>query len=91
MNFPSMIITVGSFLYFISNKKRRQGLEKKSQIAHNIQEVQSDRRTDKMDTGVIVAISVVLTVAILAVIICVVSAVGTVSGIKHTNDEDTDA
>lgn len=44
-----------------------------------------------METGVVVAISVVLAVAVLAVIICIVSAVGTVSGIKHTNDEDTDA
>lgn len=44
-----------------------------------------------METGTIVAISVVLTVAVIAVLICIFSAVSTVSGIKHTNDEDTDA
>ncbi len=44
-----------------------------------------------METGVVVAISVVLAVAVLAVIICVVSAVGTVTGIKQTNDEDSNA
>ena len=44
-----------------------------------------------METGTIVAISVVLEVAVFAVLICIFSAAGTVSGIKHTNDEDTDA
>ena len=44
-----------------------------------------------METGVVVAISVVLVVAVLAVLICIFATVGTVSGIKHTNDEDTDA
>ena len=44
-----------------------------------------------METGTIVAISVVLAVAVFAVLICVFSAGSTVSGIKHTNDEDTDA
>ena len=45
-----------------------------------------------METGVIVAIAAVLFVAVFAVLICVFSAVaGTVSAIKHTNDEDTDA
>ena len=44
-----------------------------------------------MGTGVIVAIAVVLCVAVFAVLICIFSAVSTVSGIKHTNDEDTDA
>jgi hypothetical protein len=45
-----------------------------------------------MDTPVIIAISVVLFVAVFAVLICVFGSVaGTVSAIKHTNDEDTDA
>ena len=44
-----------------------------------------------MDTGVIVAISVVLVAALLAVLICIFATVSTVSGIKHTNDEDTNA
>ncbi len=44
-----------------------------------------------METGTIVAVSVVLSVAVFAVLICIISAVSSVSGIKHTNDEDTDA
>ena len=44
-----------------------------------------------MDTGVIVAVSVVLAVAVIAVLVCSFATVSTVSGIKHTNDEDTDA
>ena len=44
-----------------------------------------------METGTIVAISVVLAVALFAVLICIFSAVSAVSGIKHTNDEDTNA
>ena len=44
-----------------------------------------------METGVVVAVSVVLVVAVVAVLICIFATVGTVSGIKHTNDEDTDA
>ena len=44
-----------------------------------------------METGAIVAVSVALTVAVFAVLICIFSAVSTVSGIKHTNDEDSDA
>ena len=44
-----------------------------------------------METGVIVAVSVVLAVAVIAVLICIFATAGTVSSIKHTNDEDTDA
>ena len=44
-----------------------------------------------MDTGVIVAVSVVLAVAVIAVLVYIFATVSTVSGIKHTNDEDTDA
>ena len=44
-----------------------------------------------METGAIVAVCVVLAVAVFAVLICIFSAVSTVSGIKHTNDEDTNA
>ena len=44
-----------------------------------------------METGTIVAICVVLAVAVLAVLISIFASVSTVSGIKHTNDEDTDA
>lgn len=45
-----------------------------------------------METGVVVAISVVLFIAIFAVLVCVFGSIaGTVSAIKHTNDEDTDA
>ena len=45
-----------------------------------------------METGVIVAISVVLFIAVYAVLVCILGSVaGTVSAIKHTNDEDTNA
>ena len=44
-----------------------------------------------METGTIVAISVVLTVAVFAVLVCVFSVVSTVSGIKQTNDDDSEA
>ena len=44
-----------------------------------------------METGAIVAVAVTLFVAIFAVLICIFSSVSTVSGIKHTNDEDTNA
>ena len=45
-----------------------------------------------METGVVVAVSVVLFVAVFAVLVCIFGSVaGTVSAIKHTNDEDTDA
>ncbi len=44
-----------------------------------------------METGVVVAVCVTLFVAIFAVLICVFSSVSAVSGIKHTNDEDTNA
>ena len=44
-----------------------------------------------METGVVVALAAVLFIAIFAVIICIVSAASSVSGIKHTNDEDTDS
>ena len=44
-----------------------------------------------METSQIVAISVAVAAAVFAVIIGIVSAVSTVSGIKHTNDEDTEA
>ena len=44
-----------------------------------------------MDTGVIVAIVVTLVAALFAVLICIFSVVSTVSGLKHTNDEDSEA
>ena len=45
-----------------------------------------------MDTGVVVAISVVLFIAIFAVLVCIFGSVaGTTSAIKHTNDDDTNA
>jgi len=44
-----------------------------------------------METGVIVAVSVVLAAAVIAVLVCIFATVGTVSGIKHTNDEDSEA
>ena len=45
-----------------------------------------------METGVVVAIAAVIFIAVFAVLICIFSsAAGTVSAIKHTNDEDTDA
>lgn len=44
-----------------------------------------------METGVVIALAVVLFIAIFAVIICAVSAVSSVSGIKQTNDEDSQA
>ena len=44
-----------------------------------------------METGTIVAISVVLFVAIIAVLICVISTVSAVTGNKQTNDEDSEA
>lgn len=44
-----------------------------------------------METGTIVALVVVLAAALLAVLICIFSVAGTVSGIKHTNDDDTNA
>ena len=45
-----------------------------------------------METGVIVAISVVLFIAVFAVLVCIFGIVaGTVSAIKHPNDEDTNA
>ncbi len=44
-----------------------------------------------METGVVVAVCVTLFVAVFAVLICVFSSVSAVSGIKHTNDEDTNA
>ena len=45
-----------------------------------------------METGVIVAIAAVLFIAVFAVLVCVFGGVaGTVSAIKHTNDEDTNA
>lgn len=44
-----------------------------------------------METGVVVAVAAVLFIAVFAVIICIVSAAGTVSSIKHTNDEDSNA
>ena len=47
--------------------------------------------TEAMETGAIIAVVVTLCVAVFAVLICIFSSVSTVSGIKHTNDEDTDA
>ena len=44
-----------------------------------------------METGVVVAVCVTLFVAVFAVLICVFSSVSAVSGIKHNNDEDTNA
>ena len=44
-----------------------------------------------METGAIVAVVVTLCVAVFAVLICIFSSVSTVSVIKHTNDEDTNA
>ena len=45
-----------------------------------------------METGVVVAISVVLFIAVFAVLVCIFGSVaGTGSAIKHTNDDDTDA
>ena len=45
-----------------------------------------------MDTGVIIALAVVLFVAVFAVLICIFSsAAGTVSSIKQTTDEDSEA
>jgi hypothetical protein len=44
-----------------------------------------------MDTGVVVAICVALGAAVIAVLVCIFATVGTVSGIKHTNDEDSEA
>ena len=44
-----------------------------------------------METGVIIAVVVSLVVAVFAVLICIFSSVSTVSGIKHTNDEDSNA
>ena len=45
-----------------------------------------------METGVIVAIAAVISIAIFAVLVCIFGSVaGTVSAIKHTNDEDTNA
>jgi len=45
-----------------------------------------------METGVVVAIAAVLFIAIFAVLVCIFGSVaGTVSAIKHTNDDDTNA
>ncbi len=45
-----------------------------------------------METGVVVAIAAVIFIAIFAVLVCIFGSVaGTVSAIKHTNDEDSNA
>lgn len=44
-----------------------------------------------MDTGVVIAVAAVLFIAIIAVIICIIAAVSSSTGIKHTNDEDSQA
>ncbi len=45
-----------------------------------------------METGVVIAIAAVLFIAVIAVLVCIFSsAAGTVSSIKHTNDEDSNA
>ncbi len=44
-----------------------------------------------MEPGVVIAIAAVLFIAVFAVIICIVAAASSVSGIKHTNDEDSNA
>jgi hypothetical protein len=44
-----------------------------------------------METGAIIAVVVTLAVSVFAVLICIIASVSTVSGIKHTNDEDSEA
>ncbi len=45
-----------------------------------------------MDTGVVIAVAAVLFLAVIAVLVCIFSsAAGTVSAIKQTNDEDSEA
>ena len=44
-----------------------------------------------METVTILSICLFLFLAIIAVIICVVSAVSAVTGIKQTNDDDSEA
>ncbi len=44
-----------------------------------------------MDTGVVIAIAAVMFIAIVAVIICIIAAVSSATGIKQTNDEDSQA
>ena len=44
-----------------------------------------------MSTEQIVAISVAVAAAVFVVLICVISAVSTASGIKQTTDEDSEA
>ena len=50
-------------------------------------------RVKKVATGMnlMLLLLPLLAVAVFAVLICIFSAASTVSGIKHTNDEDTDA
>lgn len=44
-----------------------------------------------MDTGVVIAVAAVMFIAIIAVIICIIAAVSSSTGIKQTNDEDSQA
>ena len=44
-----------------------------------------------METGVIVAVVAVLAIAVFAVLVCIFATAGTVSGIKQTGDEDSEA
>lgn len=44
-----------------------------------------------MDTGVVIVLAAVLFIVIFAVIICIVAAVSSATGIKQTNDEDSQA
>ncbi len=73
------------FRYFLQT-----GIEKADKKAHN-KAIKRETGVNGMETGVVVAIAVVGFIAIFAVIICIVSAASSVSGIKHTNDEDTDS
>lgn len=44
-----------------------------------------------MDTGAVVAVVLTLFVAVFAVLICIFSSVSAVSGIKHTQDDDSES
>ena len=44
-----------------------------------------------MEIGVVIAVTAFIVMALTAVLVAVISAVSTVSGIKHTTDDDTAA
>ena len=44
-----------------------------------------------METGAVVAVAVTLFIAVFAVLVCIFATVSSVSGNKHTNDEDSEA